>query len=113
MSDVALTVQTLAPTGITPSYTGSLSASNEYQVRNDGNVFLHVKKSAAVDCTVTIDTPGTVGGHAIAQLTVTVVATTGDKMIGPFAPSIYNDASGDVTVSFSDVDGLTIAAVRL
>ena len=113
MSEVALTIQTLAPTGITPSYTGSLSTENTYQVRNDGKTFLHVKKSAAVDCVVTIDTPGTVGGLAIAQQTVTVVATTGDKMIGPFAPSIYNDSLGDVTVSFSDVDGLTIAAVRL
>jgi len=113
MADVRLTPQTLVPTGITPSYTGSLSTSNTYQVRNTGRCLLHFKKAAAVDCTVTITTPKTVGGLALAEQTVTVPASTGDKMIGPFPPSIYNNSIGDLEFTLSDIDGLSVAVVEM
>lgn len=113
MADITLTVQKLLPTGITPSYTGSLSAANTYFVRNSGRVMLHFKKSAAVDAVVTIQTPTTVGGLAVAEQTCTVAGSTGDKMIGPFPPRIYNDGNGDLKFTLSDVDGLTVAVVEL
>ena len=112
MSDVALTVQDIVATGLTPSYTGSLSTGNTYQVQNNGRVFLHFKKSAAVDAVITIATPVTKGGYAVADPTVTVPASTGDKMIGPFPPTIFND-DGILEFTCSDVDGLTVAALRL
>ena len=113
MAEITLTVQRVLPTGITPSYTGSLSTSNTYLVRNSGRVLLHFKKSAAVICTVTIATPPTVGGLAVAEQTCAVPATTGDKMIGPFPPRIYNDGAGDLRFTLSDVDGVTVAVVEL
>src|SRR4030042_1095268 len=113
MADVTLTVQRLLPTGITPSYTGSLLTTNTYLVRNSGRVVVHIKKSGAADCTVTIATPATVGGLAVAEQTVTVAATTGDKMIGPFPPRIYNDGAGDLRLTFSEITGLTAAAVEM
>jgi hypothetical protein len=113
MSDVILTPQTMLEAGITPSYTGSLDTANTYIVRNNGRTFLHFLKDAAVDCDVTIQTPATMGGHAVAEQTVTVVATTGDKMIGPFPKRIYNDALDDLRFTLSDVDGLTVAVVSL
>jgi len=113
MADVRLSPQTLADTGITPSYTGSLLTTNTYKIRNDGRTFVHFKKSGASDCVVTIQTPKTVGGLAVAEQTVTVVATTGDKMIGPFQPSIYNDGAGDVNITLSEVTGLTVGVVSL
>lgn len=113
MSEVTLTPQGLAPTGITPSYTGSLLTTNTYLVRNNGRVMLHFKKSGAGDCTVTIDTPGTVGGLAIAQQTITVAATTGDKMIGPFPSSVYNNSAGNLSITLSEITGLTVAVVEM
>lgn len=113
MADVRLSPQTLADTGITPTYTGSLATTNTYKVRNDGRTFLHFKKSAAVNCTVTIQTPKTVNGLAVAEQTVVVPASTGDKMVGPFAPSVYNDGLGDLNFTLSDVDGLTVAVVTI
>jgi hypothetical protein len=62
---------------------------------------------------VTIDTPNTVDGHAVAQQTVTVPATTGDVFAGPFPKSVYNDSQGDLTFTLSDVDGLTAAALEI
>lgn len=113
MADVAVTVQEIVRTGIDLTDTGSLSTSDTYLVPNDGKTFLHIKKSGATDCTVTIATPGTVDGLAVTDLTVTVPASTGDKMIGPFPRDIYNNASGQIAVTFSNVTGLTIAAARL
>jgi hypothetical protein len=113
MADVELTVQDCRATGITPSYTGSLSTENTYQVQNNGHVFLHFKKSGAGAATITITTPKTVGGLAVADQTISVPATTGDKMIGPFPPSIYNDADGILEFTSDEVTGLTVAAVRL
>lgn len=113
MADVAVTVEEIVRTGIDLTDTGSLSTSDTYLVPNDGKTFLHIKKSGATDCTVTIATPGTVDGLAVTDLTVTVPATTGDKMIGPFPRDIYNNASGQISVTFSNITGLTIAAARL
>lgn len=113
MANVDLTVQEITVAGTTPSYTGSLSTSDTYRFSNDGRTFLHVKKSGANNCTVTITTPATVAGQAVADPTVTVVASTGDKMIGPFPSNPYNDSQGIVTVSYSEVTGLTHGAFRV
>jgi hypothetical protein len=113
MAEVRLTPQKLNKAGITPAYTGSLLVANTYLVRNTGRMFLHFKKGAAVDANVTIETPMTVDGLAIAENVVVVPATTGDKMIGPFPPTIFNDGVGDVRFATDDVDGLTVAVVEL
>lgn len=114
MAVVALAAtQQIDDSGIAPTYQGSLSTSDTYTFPNDGRVFLHVKKTGAGICTATVTTPGTVRGKAIADPTISIPATTGDKLIGPFPTDLYNDASGLVTVAFSDIAGLTVAVVRL
>lgn len=114
MADVRLAVEKVGRAGLSgATYTGSLSAANTYQVRNNGRVVLHLKKSAAVDCVVTIPTPGTKDGLAIADQTVTVPATTGDVFISGLVPALFNDSNGDLNITFSDVDGLTIAVLGM
>ncbi len=116
MADLRIVVQKMKRSGdgITPTYQGSLSASNTHQVNNNGKVFLHFKKSAAVNAVVTVITPPSLDGNAVADLTVTVPANTGDKMFGPFDPSVYNVLGGhDLEWTVSDVDGLTMAAVLM
>jgi hypothetical protein len=114
MADVRLSVQPIVQAGLTPVYTGSLTATTvDYVFKNDGKTFLHVKKAGAGDCVATITTPVTVDGKAVADLAVTVVATTGDKMIGPFPPAVFNDGNGDARVMFSEITGLTAGVFRL
>ena len=116
MADQRIVVQKLkrAGNGITPSYEGSLQTSNVYQVNNDGRVFLQFKKSQATDCVVTFRTPGSVDGNAIAELTVTVPASTGDKMIGEFDPTVYNVLGAhDLEFTLSHISGLTVGAFLL
>lgn len=109
MAVIPLTSQDLLAGGTTTAYTGSLSTSNTYTFVNDGKVFLHFKKSGAGSCTVTIVTPGTVSGLAIADQTITVPASTGDVMVGKLTVDLFNDpATGLVTFSLSEITGLTV-----
>jgi hypothetical protein len=108
-----VTVQdvTTLSSGLTPAYAAG-SATETYLIPNNGDVFVHVKKTGLGDCTVTVVTPNTVAGLAIADYTATVPATTGDKMIGPFAPNDFNNGGSQITMTFSEVTGLTFAAIR-
>lgn len=120
MTDVTLNAQQVVRTGLAPVYTAAgssplLNTSDTFKFVNTGKEFLHVKKSGAGACTVTIKTPGTVDGLAVSERTVNVPATTGDVMIGPFPPNIYNAPGTNLMegVTFSEVTGLTAAVVRL
>lgn len=114
MADVALATQQLTRTGAAPTYTGSLSTSNTYYSKNNGNTFIHMKKSGAGDAVPTLQTPISVDGNAVAEKTLTTVpATTGDIMAGPFPPEVYNDANGDIRYSFDNITGLTVAVIQV
>lgn len=113
MPVVDLVPQTIVRAGLEPDYESPLTTTDTYQVPNNGRTFLHFKKSGAGDCTVTLVTPGKVDGLAIADRTVTVEATTGDVMVGPFPPSTYNDADGKMAFTLSEITGLSVAVLRL
>lgn len=110
MARTVLSVQPIVRTGLTPSFTSSASAGMSFP--NDGRTFIEVKNTSGSAATVSIDVPGTVDDLAVTDRTVSVGATTGDKMIGPFPTSVYNQADGSVYVDFSHVTSLTIAALR-
>ena len=112
MVDVTLTVEKLSPGGTTPTRT-AISASNVYIVRNSGRVMLAFDKSGANVAAITVQTPMTQGGLAVAEQTFNVPATTGDVMAGPFPTPIYNDTSGDLRFSTNEGTGLTCAVIEL
>lgn len=114
MADIDVNVQQATEAGVTPTRKNDLVATtNTYHVRNDGRVLLHFLKTGAGACTVTLQTAKTVDGHAVADQTVVVAATTGDVMIGPFPPDVYNDGEGDLCFTVSEVTGLSVAIVRV
>jgi hypothetical protein len=113
MANVTLIPQPIDDTGADPVYTTPLSSADTYFVRNDGRVFLHFKKTGAGNCTLTIVTPGTVGGLAIADRVITVPATVGDKMIGPFPRELYNDGNNDLTFTLNGITGLSVAVIQV
>lgn len=113
MPRTALTVQTIGVAGITPTYAAGDSA-NGHEFSNDGNMFLHVKNSNAAVRNVTVKVSGyKVGGTSLADLVVNIPANTGDKMIGPFDPTAFNQVGGLVNVDLDASAGLTIAAIKL
>ena len=112
MATIRKAVQQIGRGGVAPAYTGSLTTSDDYAVSNDGRTVLHFLKTGAGACTVTIETPAKVSGLDLEEQEITVPATSGDIMAGPFPPSVFN-AGGDLSITFSNVTGLTFAALRL
>jgi hypothetical protein len=105
-----LTVQDTNRTGIAPSYTAA--SADGFFIPNNGRVILHFKNTGS-QSTVTFVTPVTFAGQALADLTATVPATSGDLMVGPFPPEHFNDAAGRILITFSSTTGVTVAAVRV
>ncbi len=112
MGDVTLAVQRAVPGSVTPTR-NAIATGNTYKVRNSGRVALLFEKTGAGVATITITTPKIVGGLALADQTISVPATTGDKAGGPFPPSIYNDTSGDLNFTTNEGTGLTCAVIEL
>ena len=113
MAPVTLTPLIAAPGSVDGSTPQAMAAADNYIVRNDGRVLLHFIKTGANPATITIVTPKTVGGLAVAERTFVVDATTGVEYAGPFPPDIYNDASGDMDVSTSEDTAITIQAIQI
>lgn len=112
MADVNITVY---PTGrdlaSAPNWTDNATAatsSDTYYIPNNGQVLLILE--AATTSNVTIDTPGNVDGLAIADR-VFALADTDVRIVGPFPPQIYNNASGQLKVTVTA--NTDIMAVRI
>lgn len=106
-----LTVQDVLPTGITPSYTQATVDGTSFA--NVGlPILIHIKNTSGSSTVVTFQTPGKYQGETITVRTVTVPATTGDKMISFFPPDVFNQTDGTVYIDFSTyAAGVTIAAL--
>lgn len=106
-----LTAQDTAKTGLAPAFT-AVSASDTFS--NDGTVVLHVKNANASPDTVTVNSVQQCSQGGTHNLTVSVPATTGDRMIGPLEPVRFNDpVTGLVTVTHSVTASVTCALIRM
>ncbi len=112
MADVTLAIQSAGPGGVTPTRT-AISASNTYHVRNSGRVALLFEKTGSNNAVITIVSPATLAGLAVADQTFTVVATTGDVTAAKFPPAVFNDSSGDLTFTTDEGTGLTCAVLSI
>jgi hypothetical protein len=110
MADVAKSTEDINRVGLAATYNTGLATDDNYQISNDGRLFLHIKKTGAGACIATAVTNTTVDGLAVPDKTVSIPATTGDKFWGPFPTSIYGTT---LNVTFDEVTGLTFAALRI
>jgi len=114
MGDIRIVPQKILKAGIIPSYTTPLTLTDTYLIRNTGRMVLHFLKTEAVIANVTVETPMTVDGLTVQEQALAVPASSGDKIIGPFAPSIFNDGLGDVRFTVADnIAGLKVAALEI
>lgn len=112
-----LTVNQIARTGksVTEQMTAADADGDKFW--NDGRTFFRVKNGSGAPITVTINTPGTIDGQALADLAVTIAAT-GDadgldfQDIGPFTAT-FNQSDGYVWAVCSAVTDVTVGAYRL
>lgn len=112
MAEVEKSAQTAVPTGVTPTFIAA-ETEDTILIPNDGSVILEVRNTGEEDCKVTIKTPGTEGGLAIADQEVTVPKESGVKVIGPFKRSLYNNSDEQLEVTFSKETGVTYAIVKV
>jgi hypothetical protein len=108
-----LSTQTIDRSGtFAPSY-AAVAASDTFAP--GPNTFVHVKNAGGSSDTVTFVTPGNVlTGVAIADPTLTVPATTGDRMFGPIPGGYFADpTTGLVTMTHSTTTSVTCAVLNL
>lgn len=98
----ALTTQNISRAGITPTF-AAVAASDTFTP--DAQTFIEVKNAGGTIDNVTIAVlAGDPPGLTIADVTVAVPITTGDKMIGPLPPNYFADPTtglGTITHSFT------------
>lgn len=95
-------------TGVAPTFT-AVAASDVFP--NDGKTYIEVKDTNAAADTCTVVAQSTCNQGVLHDSVTTVPATTGDRVIGPFEPTRFNNSSGQCTVTHSQVAGVTIAVV--
>lgn len=111
MPRTALAVQQITRSGNGLVQSNGAANAAGHSVPNDGQVFLEVVTTTNA-CVVTIDTPGSVDGNAIANKTHSIGTATTRKL-GPYPPSTYNQADNSIYVDFDLVTGVSIGAYRL
>lgn len=111
MARTDVVAQQISRLGITPSFAAPNVAGNMFA--NDGRTYLEVKNGSASPINVTLNIPVLVDGNAVTNPVIAVPATTGDKIIGPFPPGIFNQPDGKVYIDFSAVVTVTIAVLQL
>ena len=112
MADVALTVSQSTPDGVDPVVNSALDTADNYQAQNDGKMFLHITNGGGGESIATIVSQKVDGGLALADRTVAVPAGE-DRMVGPFPPGLYNDASGLVNVTFDVITSVSLSGLHL
>lgn len=106
MARTALEVQRITLDGFTPAFTAA--NVDGHSVSNDrSDVFLYVKNGSASAMTVTIVTPQTVLGLAVADKAISVAAGS-EVVVGKFPRATFGSS---LTVDFSAVTSVTVAAL--
>jgi hypothetical protein len=104
------TVQQIVSTGLTQTYAAPLATE---QIVPDDDLFLHVKNGNGSACVLTFTDPGTTpAGSAATNPTVSVPATTGDKMIA-VNRNLMNPSTGTIQVAFSVQTSVLVALLRM
>ena len=110
--------QTIKTTGLKPVYVAASASGDLFTLDNRGRTFLHVKNGAGSgSVTVTVNPQRTTAGSpSIGSVTVPAIAVTvpfgEDALIGGFAPA-YINADGKISVTYSAVTSLTVAALTV
>jgi len=78
---------------------------------NSGLEFIEVFNGGGGSINVTLDIRPTLDGAAVVDPVIAIPAA-GRRIIGPFPPGIYNDATGRAKVTYSGVASVTIKALK-
>lgn len=106
MPRTLITQQTITSTGLGPTYEAANVDGNSFHLVQ-GRIF-HVKNAGTAAITVTIPTPGTVDGLAVADRTISVPAA-GERLISLGSGAAYRQTGGVAHADYSSVTSVTVA----
>lgn len=114
MARTDLTVQEVSDDGATVAFEAANVDGNMVTNRGDVAVLIHNASAGAI--TVTVPTPVTVGGRAVADDTHSVAAGT-YLLVGEWDEGTHNQQSGadagKVYINYSAVASVTVLAMRV
>lgn len=105
-----LEAQKITQAGLAPAFQAADVAGDEFP--NGGRTYLHVKNAGAAAITVTVNSQKPCNQGFDHDLSVSIAAG-GEALIGPFEPGRFNNSSGRVAVTYSDVTSVTVAAIEV
>ena len=104
-----LTAQALPVTGLQPTYASAAGGGDQAPVGE--KLVLHVKNGDASSKTVTLATPGTVAGLAVADAQQ-VIPADGEAFI-PLKSVFRDPATGRAAITYSAATSVTVAVLQL
>lgn len=112
----ALAIQVPTESGL--SLTLSTASGGGDVFSNTGNEMLVIRNADATSKTVTVNTQVTSFdsnrfGKSVKENQVITVAAGATAVMGTFARNSFNNASGQVEVTYSAVTSLTVAVIRV
>lgn len=105
----ALTAQPVPTAGFTPTYAAASGGGDTAPIGT--NLLLHVINGGGSPVTLTIVTPGTSDGLAIADTERTIAA--GAAAFVPLRPVYRNPVTGRAALAYSGVTSVTVAVLQM
>jgi hypothetical protein len=108
--------QQISQSGLVPAYTAALVAGNVLQ--NTGIQYFHVRNESASSVTATVVPvittvidPGL--GELVKENAVLTLAAGEAGFLGPFETKAFNSPEGQITLTFTSVTSVTVAALYI
>lgn len=106
-----LTSQRITLTPAAPTFVAADVAGD--RVKNNGSLYLEFKNTNASPVTITINSVTLCNQGFDHDVVVTVPAATGDRVVGPFPQTRFNDGDGYLNWSYSAVTSVIVGAFSL
>jgi hypothetical protein len=110
MADLAATTVTLATPAILENIDVAATVSGDTAPIGD-DLMLFIKNGAGTTTTVTIATPGTVDGLAIADVSIAIPTLL--SALVPLTQPLASGATGRANITYSQVTTVTVAVLRV
>ena len=113
-----VTPQSATLAGVTPTYNTATTGGDKVAASLNERTYVHVKNAAASPVTLTIALQSGalyqdgVGMVTPSDLSISIPATTGEKIIGPI-PQAYIGSDGNFNLAWSSATSVTFAAITL
>ena len=104
-----LTAQTVSVAGTAPTYTAASDGGDETPVGS--GLVLYVRNGSTADITVTVTTPGTIQGLAIADATLSVPAAKSGFV--PLDGVYRSPSTGRASVTYSASASVDVAVLQI